>query len=128
MKDSLVAFQDNLIPHVYDSYNVTTCPMKIVTINLYPMGVFLLEISAHGSKTIAHKAVLIPPTYTTSILHFLIVSISSCSWMIWRKVNVRKCKNLTRRGKNLYFGHNVFLLPSIISKFCMQSWFEIILK
>ena len=108
---------------MYWNYNVTTYPMKIVT--TYPKVVFFTR-STCQSNTHAHKAVIIPSIYTTGILHFPTFSISRRSWIFWRKVNFRKCKKKKnpRRGKNYFLGHNFFLLPYIISKFRVQSWFE----
>ena len=107
---------------MYCNYNVTTYPMRIVT--TYPKVVFFTRNTCQ-SKTHAHKAVIIPSIYTTGIhvLHFPTLSISSCSWIFL--VNFRKCKKNSRRGKNNFFGHNFLLLPNnMISKFRMQSWFE----
>ena len=42
------------------------------------------------SKTLAHKVVLIPSTYTTGALHFHIVSISSCSWIFLAQGEISK--------------------------------------
>ena len=61
---------------MYCNYNVTTYPMKIV--KTYPKGEILLEIPVH-QKPHVHKAVTIPSIWTAGILHFPIVSISSCS-------------------------------------------------
>ena len=54
------------------------------------------------------------------------MSIPSCSWIFWRKVNFQNKTKITRRGKHLFLSITFFLLPSIISKFDMQSWFDII--
>ena len=79
----------NNLPHAGGNFTRNTCP----------------------SKTHAHKAVTIPLMYTTCIYFiFLLCSISSCSGIFWRKVNFRKCKKFTRRGKNLFFfGNNFFI-------------------
>ena len=61
---------------MYCNYNVTTHPRKIVT--TYPKVVFFTRNTCQ-SKTHGHKAVIIPSIYTTYILYFPTLSISSCS-------------------------------------------------
>ena len=83
---------------------------KVIGINkiLHSSGVysFFTRIT-YQSNTHAHKAIIIPSIYTTGILHFPTLSNSRCSWIFfgqrWIFENVKK---ITRRGKNLFFGHN----------------------
>ena len=90
--------------------------------NLPQGGIF--TISTCQSNTHAHSAVLITSIYTIGILHFPTLSISDVLGYFWRNVNFQKYKKNTRRGKNQFFGHNFFVLPYMISKFRVQSWFE----
>ena len=53
---------------LYSSYNVTTCPGNKKFNYLSHCGDFTRN--TYATKTHAHKAVLIPPMYTTSTLHF----------------------------------------------------------
>ena len=48
----------------------------------------------------------------------------------WRRVNIRKMQNIYSERYNfeVFFGHNLFLLSSVISKFRMQSWLRILLS
>ena len=73
-KSNSVAFQANVI---YENYNVWQFQCNNLTHencnNLPHGGIFTRNTCA--SKTLAHKAVLIPPIYTTGTHHFLIVSI-----------------------------------------------------
>ena len=62
-----------------------------------------------------HNAVIIPSIYTTGILHFPTLSVSRCSWIFFGARWI---------FENSLFGHNFFLLPHMISKFRLQSWFE----
>ena len=91
--------------------------------NLPQGGIFTR--STCQSNTHAHKAVIIPSIYTTGILHFPTLSISRCSWIFfgarWIFENVKK---LLGEVKIMFFGHNFFLLLYMISKFRVQSWFE----
>ena len=75
------------------------------------------------SKTHAHKAVIFPAinNYILQVYFFFI----SCQFPVVVGY-FPKCKKITRRGKKMFFGYNFFLLPYMISKFCMQSWFEMI--
>ena len=83
-----------------------------------------------ASKTLAPKAVLIPPIYTTGRYRYtsfpkcvnfqLNLDIFGARWIF------ENVTNLLGEVKNLFFSHNFFSLPSIISKFRMQSWFEIL--
>ena len=75
------------------------------------------------SKTHAHKAVPISSMYIQVYLIFLLCQSPVVVGYFGRTVNYRKCKKLTRTGKNPFFGHNFFLLPYMISKFRMHSWF-----
>ena len=71
-----VAFQANLIPHVY-TIHVTICSMNIVT--PYPRGDNFSFKNTCASKTLAHEPILIPSIPYACILHFPIVSISNWS-------------------------------------------------
>ena len=63
--------------------------------------------------------------YTTGILNFPTLSIYRCSWIFLAQGEFAKMKKKnTRRGKNLFFGHNFFLLSYMISRFRVQIWFE----
>ena len=91
--------------------------------NLPPRGNFTRNTCQ--SNTHAHKAVIIPLIYMLPVYFiFLLCKFPDVVGYFWRKVNFRKCRKITRRGKNQFFGHNVFLLPYMISKFRVQSWFE----
>ena len=79
-KSDSVAFQANFVwqlQSMYNSYNIYNLPHEIVT--TYPMVIFLLEIPVHQNSL--HTRQFIPSIYTTGILQFPIVSISSCSWI-----------------------------------------------
>ena len=52
---------------------------------------------------------------TTLLQVHIIFQLCKFPGYFWRKVNLRKCKKITQIGKNLLFGHNSFLLPSISS-------------
>ena len=65
--------------------------------NCTPWWYFLLE-NTYASKPLAHKAVLIPPLYTIGTHHFPVVSISSYTWIFWRKVNFHKCKKNIKKS------------------------------
>ena len=102
-----------------DNYNVTTWLMTENCNNLPHGSIFTTNTCP--SKTLLHKAVLI---------HQYILQTHFISQLCHFPVNFRKCKNqkITRRGKNRYCGHKLFLLPSIISKFRKESWCEILLR
>ena len=86
-------------------------------------GIFIR--STCQSNTHAHKAVIIPSIDTTGILHFPTLSISRCRWIYLAQgeffENVLK---ITRSGKTKFGVHNYFVLPYMISRFRVQSWFE----
>ena len=92
--------------------------------NLPQGGIFTR--STCQSNTHAHKAVIIPSIYTTGIKSFifLLCQFPDVVGYFLAQLNFRKCNKITRRSKNLFFGHNFFLLPYMISKFRVQSWFE----
>ena len=102
------------IKTMYDNYNVTTC-------NNLPHGGIFFTRNTCASKTLSHKAVLIPTIYTTGTHHFSIVSIG----YFWRKVNFRKCKKFTRRGKNHCFLAIIFSTcrlssPNFACRVCLK--------
>ena len=81
-KSNLVAFQANLIPHVYDKYNVTTVTHE--NCKKVPHGVILTDgQSTCAPKTLADKAVLQGgPRYILQVHgQYPIVSIFSCTWI-----------------------------------------------
>ena len=84
---------------MYDNYNVTTCPIKIIT--TYPMHGGIFARNTCPPKPLAHKAVLIPVLSSGIYFTFLLCQFPVVAGYFWRKVNFRKCKKFTRRGKNL---------------------------
>ena len=110
--------------NVYDNNNVSTGPMKTVT--TYPMVVFFYRNTSaskplHTMRYLSHQYYILQVHIISQLCQFPVVP-----GYFWRKVNFQKCKKFTRGGKNLFFGHNFFLLPSIISKFRKQGWFVIL--
>ena len=91
---------------MYDNYNVTTCPMKIVT--TYPIWWYFYQ-KYMSIKPLAHKAVLILSILQVYFM-FLLCQIPVVAGYSWRKVNFRKCKKFTRRGKNQFVWPSLFLI------------------
>ena len=109
---------------MYDNYNVTTWPMETVTTFLWW---YFFNRNARASKTLAHKEVLIPPIYYRYTSFPNCVNFQLYLDILGAMLIFENVKNLLGEVKIFsVFGHNFFLLPSIFSKFRMQSWFEIL--
>ena len=110
-----------IIPHILQ-LQCSNLPHK--NCNNLPQGGIFTKNTCQ-SKTHAHKVVIIPSIYILQVYFiFLLCQFPVVVGYFWRKVNFWKCTKFTRRRKNQFFGHNFFLLPYMISKYRMHSWFE----
>ena len=79
-KSDSVAFKANLYPIIPHILQLQCNNLPHENCNKLPQGGIFTRNTCQ-SKTHAHKAVIILSIYTTGILHFLTLSISSCSWI-----------------------------------------------
>ena len=133
-KSNLVAYQTNYIPHVY-SYNIN---LPHDHCNNLPHGDDFSIKKTHtcASKTLTHEPGLISPIILVGLVcleyilgthHFPIVSIFICILIILAEGEsfAENVTNLLREIKTCFEAF-FFLLPSIISKFRVDTLFEIL--